>query len=726
MAGCVAELFFWTVGSNVYIPDHVTGCHVYHDKDEKVSKLDHPYWQEKQLYTEKRDITWTLRNKRPDKLRDNLKEVEILLSQYKCIKARWKSKVILQIILSNGYVIHYVVKKNVADLERVFIDKSLCAKLSGECISDALLTNGFIILSFPNLAKLDYVYFQKRSSLSDVEKKIEKISALDPKFCYFQIPGPSTRRVKRHLSYCCERNLLLVWSSINSKDGCPWSPLASDSEEANLMLLSINGSRLEVVSYVKTEYNLLNATFSENAQQIITVELVSSRSEETTVEVGKYEILKSKLQQSRSISMNLPSLFTCLGVHPSSKRILFGCQDGTLVMFDETFMAMYSTQANVTPVCIKWHQRGAVAFVASSSGNIQLFDLALNNLNFQLLGDQFSAENVFKTDSFFKNTVFFQNMEWDDCINDTEVSKNSQYLLLIFKKGPLAVVQIYFGLMSQEGLSVLEFIKEYIKHRQLNEATSLLCSLHWETEGPSCYAGISAIANHLLRMPLNADRESQLEKTLGMFYSPSKTSVANILEYRDPICRLARRFFQLLLRFFRFEKAFLLAVDIGSEDLFMDLHYTALAHNEISLAEVSKKKAEEIHDLCIHSSSEEDSTDSEYPGDFHPNTLCNPPVNSSYLIDTTRHEKVKKVFSLHEQYPNPIPKVNVGHHTVYTDKKFTVEDNFHESPLHHTSENYHDAIGKELVNELIQDYTDALMDKPSVDVDGTSHVFTYL
>ncbi|CAI9725270.1 repeat-containing and planar cell polarity effector fritz homolog [Octopus vulgaris] len=726
MTGCVAELFFWTVGSNVYIPDNITGCHVYHEKDERVSRAEHPYWYEKQIYTESRDITWSLRNKRPDKLRDTLKEVEILLSQYKCVKASWKNKVVLQIILSNGYLITYLVKQNVADIEKVLIDKSLCGKLSGEFISDALLTNSFIILSYPNLAKLDYIYFQKRSNAGDVGKKIEKVSAFDPKFGHFQIPGPSTRRVNRHLSYCSDRNLLLVWCSINPKDGCPWSPLVSDCEQANLVLLSINGPRLEVVSHVKTEYNLLNATLSQKTQQIITVELVSSRSEETTVERGTYEILKTKLQQSRSISMTLPSLFTCLSVHPSTNRLLFGCQDGTLVMFDETFMTMHSTQASLIPVNIKWHSNGAVAFVVSASGNLQLFDLALNHLNFQLLGDQFSSEKVLKTDMFFKKTIFFQDMQWNDCDNDTELSKNSQFLLLIFNKGPLAVLQLYFGLMSQEGLSVLELIKEYIKHQQLYEATNLLCSLHWENDGPSCYAGISAIANYLLRLPLNAERESYLEKTLGMFYSPVKTSIANILEYRDPICRLARRFFHLLLRYSRFEKAFLLAVDIGSEDLFMDLHYTAVDHNETSLAEVSKKKAEEIQELGINSSEEEESSESDYHSDYYQNPLQSyHPSNSDFVEKVMHHPKIKKSPSLQERCPSRVPKLRLRHRTENTDKESTV-DYFHSATSFQPSENYHDAIGKELVNELIQDYTDALLDKPTIDVDGTSHVFTYL
>lgn len=63
---------------------------------------------------------------------------------------------------------------------------------------------------------------------------------------------------------------------------------------------------------------------------------------------------------------------------------------------------------------------------------------------------------------------------------------------------------------------------------------------------------------------------AQLEVTLAAFYAPKPAiSEVTIVEYRDPISRLARRFFHHLLRYARFDKAFLLAVDIGARDLFM-------------------------------------------------------------------------------------------------------------------------------------------------------------
>jgi hypothetical protein len=86
---------------------------------------------------------------------------------------------------------------------------------------------------------------------------------------------------------------------------------------------------------------------------------------------------------------------------------------------------------------------------------------------------------------------------------------------------------------------------------------------------------------------------AQLEVTLGTFYGRQLSEVV-VLEHRDHIGRLARRFFHHLLRYSRFDKAFLLAIDIGARDLFMDIHYMAKDKGEMALAEVAKKKADEI------------------------------------------------------------------------------------------------------------------------------------
>uniref|UniRef100_A0A3B4B384 UDENN domain-containing protein n=1 Tax=Periophthalmus magnuspinnatus TaxID=409849 RepID=A0A3B4B384_9GOBI len=94
--------------------------------------------------------------------------------------------------------------------------------------------------------------------------------------------------------------------------------------------------------------------------------------------------------------------------------------------------------------------------------------------------------------------------------------------------------------------------------------------MDFNAAGGQCFRGLSSIINHLLRLPLNKERENQLEAALGVFYAaPAPLCDTVILEYRDPVSKYARRFFHHLLRHQRFEKAFLLAVDLEDRDLFM-------------------------------------------------------------------------------------------------------------------------------------------------------------
>nr|AAH56139.1 AV249152 protein [Mus musculus] len=94
--------------------------------------------------------------------------------------------------------------------------------------------------------------------------------------------------------------------------------------------------------------------------------------------------------------------------------------------------------------------------------------------------------------------------------------------------------------------------------------------MDWDTLGQQCLIGMGTIVNHLLRQRLTPEREAQLEASLGTFYAPTRPLLdTTILEYREPVSKYARRLFHHLLRYKRFEKAFLLAVDIGARDLFM-------------------------------------------------------------------------------------------------------------------------------------------------------------
>lgn len=167
--------------------------------------------------------------------------------------------------------------------------------------------------------------------------------------------------------------------------------------------------------------------------------------------------------------------------------------------------------------------------------------------------------------------------------------------MLAFHSGPLGVLRFRFGSLSGGQLGPEELLQQRLCCGQVQEAVNILEAMDFNTTGDQCYRSLNSIINHLLRLPLNAQRENQLEAALGVFYAaPTPLCDAVILEYRDPMSKYARRFFHHLLRHQRFEKAFLLAVNLQDRDLFMDLHYVASDKGEVVLADVARGKANEI------------------------------------------------------------------------------------------------------------------------------------
>nr|KAG5714451.1 hypothetical protein BaRGS_006897 [Batillaria attramentaria] len=176
------------------------------------------------------------------------------------------------------------------------------------------------------------------------------------------------------------------------------------------------------------------------------------------------------------------------------------------------------------------------------SDGSMVFDMALTPLRAQFVTEDPEPEKFLKISRLFRTSVTLKSIDW--CMFDPQSSENvTDYMDAMF-----------LTFENRERFSAVELTKEYIKHRQIDE----------------------------------------LQATLATFYAPKPAvSEVTIVEYRDPISRLARRFFHHLLRYARFDKAFLLAVDIGARDLFMDLHYMAQDKGETALAEVARRKAEQ-------------------------------------------------------------------------------------------------------------------------------------
>ncbi|XP_068042519.1 WD repeat-containing and planar cell polarity effector protein fritz homolog isoform X2 [Anomalospiza imberbis] len=628
MSFCLTEMFLWSLKTDLHIRDEDIGIHQYCDKKQPA-----------------RDYPWILKTKRADKLRDALKEVEDLMQSSPCVLSKWKNKHTCQLLFHSGILVSLSLSG--PQLEKVVIDRTLVGKLISDTISDAVLTDNFIILSFEDHNQLCFIQFTKTMDSPDVNKRLEKLSCLDSKISYVDILGPEGRRMKRHLAINCMQDLVICWWSATSDGAWPWSPISCQRDRANLLLLGCAHGKLEVLSYVRTEWDPLDARFSSvQPQQVLTVECSVSAAKEPMADSCVYTCGRNRVQCAAvtRVPLRARAISCCRDV--TEDKLVLGCEDSSVVLYEAYSQVTLLAQAELLPAVMTYHPSGAVLLVGSSQGELQLFDTALSPIKIQLLAQEYSPEATLQFSKHCDVPTSLIQIQWaapPGAFPSPDSMDIHDCLLVRFDKGPLGVLHFKLGVLTRGQLGLEEIIHQYIRYDEIQEAINVLSTMNWNTMGQRCFFCLSAICNHLLKQKLTPAREAQLEASLGTFYAPTRPLLdRTVLEYRDPISRYARRFFHhlhrmlwmiklhvsskarfreeefteehqpgnhlwlskslnhklletgRLLRYQRFEKAFLLAVDIGARDLFMDIHYLALDKGELALAEVAKRKANDI------------------------------------------------------------------------------------------------------------------------------------
>ncbi|XP_048660183.1 WD repeat-containing and planar cell polarity effector protein fritz homolog isoform X4 [Marmota marmota marmota] len=533
MSFCLTELHLWSLKNTLHIGDRDIGVYQYYDKKD-LPATEHGNLEEKQKLAESRDYPWTLKNRRPEKLRDSLKELEELMQNSQCVLSKWKNKSVCQLLFGSGVLVSLSLSG--PQLEKVVIDRSLVGKLISDTISDALLTDSFIILSFLVQNKLCFIQFSKKMDSPDINKRLEKLSALDYKISYYELPGPVNRTAERRLAINCIQDMVVCWWPLVSDDAWPWAPISSEKDRANLLILGYTQGKLEVLSSVRTEWDPLDVCFgTKQPYQVFTVEQSVGVDKEPMADSCIYECVRNKIHcvSVTRIPLRSKAISCCRSV--TEDKLILGCEDSSVVLYETHRRVTLLAQAELLPSLISCHPSGAILLVGSNQGELQIFDMALSPINIQLLAEDRLPRETLQFNKFFDVSSSLVQMQWIAPLVVSQKPENRHIydlLFLRFDRGPLGV---------------------------------LLFKL------------------------------AQLEASLGTFYAPTRPLLdTTILEYRDQISRYARRFFHHLLRYQRFEKAFLLAVDIGARDLFMDIHYLALDKGELALAEVARKKASDI------------------------------------------------------------------------------------------------------------------------------------
>lgn len=174
------------------------------------------------------------------------------------------------------------------------------------------------------------------------------------------------------------------------------------------------------------------------------------------------------------------------------------------------------------------------------------------------------------------------------------------FLLMLFDGGPASCLRFVAdaglkGDVHTSGLTADVLVHKYLTLNSVEKAINVLLCLNWDTYGAMCLIALHRIANWIFRLPLTPEREVQLQKALGSFHVPVKRLCDETeTEFGDQVRDITRKFFQYLLRYKSYEKAFSLAIDIYDEDLFMDLYNCAQSDGNVELAADAYRKAEEI------------------------------------------------------------------------------------------------------------------------------------
>lgn len=599
MASLLGHLHLWSLKKFAVGTGSDIGTHVYHDKASgSGSTGDEAYCEQRKQWGEDRGVSWILKNRRPEKLRDTLKELEDMLQNCKVVDIRWRTLRNIQLLLTNGAVVSVLVSLNSGDIEKISVDKSLAGKIP-EQISQAILADSFLLFSLMDRAKLCYVYLNKKPSLDF--KKLDKLSTLEPKTSYVDVPGPSIKRLQRHLSVNSRQDMVVVWWSVShSEEAWPWSPMTGEKDRANMVIFGLNGPKLELLGFVRTECDPIHAAFSFNQpHHVHTLEQSSAGGGDSSVDSCIYEYTGTKIERVAVTTIPVKAAIVTQQRNHAEDKLLLGCTDGTLMLYDDHRRVTQMTKASLMPSLIQWHPGDAVVLVCSAEGDIQIFDMALAPVLLQLVAENPSPRHLLELKKLFTIPIKLRSVSWSCEAPIANIAENSigchDNLIVLLDRGPLCLLRFELGVLTNGRLGTVEMVSEYIKHDQAEEAVNFLNSMNWNTEGRACFSCLMLIMNYLLKLPLNSEREGLLEEALGSFYAPSRPlSDVTVLEFREPISKLSRRFFHNLLRYKRFEKAFLLAVDIGAKDLFMDIHYLACDIGNYPLAEVAKQRAIQI------------------------------------------------------------------------------------------------------------------------------------
>lgn len=265
MANLFYHLYFWSTRplAPAIVSTNNIGTHIYHDKSSGCS--DNVLVDSHRKWTEDRGISWVLKNKRPERLRDNLQECEDLLSNHQVVGMKWRTSRSFQIVLSNGILISFLVAWHSGDVERIIIDKSLAPRLHGteHTIRSSILLDHHLILLFsgdPQVGVVSLPYAHTPLDQADLTgKKTMKLPFHDLKISFCDVPGSKNPTLERKLAANSRQDLIIIWWPFSGDTAS--GARRSNQDWSNLVLLKLTSTTFTIADCANTDYELVNVSF---------------------------------------------------------------------------------------------------------------------------------------------------------------------------------------------------------------------------------------------------------------------------------------------------------------------------------------------------------------------------------------------------------------------------------------------------------------------------------
>ncbi|KAL3265414.1 hypothetical protein HHI36_009618 [Cryptolaemus montrouzieri] len=547
MSSLLNQIHFWTTQEDVITKHSFYGAFKYYSKKESFDQTS------KKVYCEQRGVLWNPVNRRQNKLKDRLKELEDNLIQNKVINYFWQNNN-LELLLSTGLIVNIEVNEQSGDVVRISFDKQLSIKLQVNIICDGIILGPQVICICNDGHVLGYGGTWKDGWL---------------------LEGGPRRRIHSHSDW------LVVWGRPGSEHPQPWSPLAKDHQRANLHLYWLGLRGPELLAYKNTDGEPFIVLVSKIFEQtIILVEQKVTQRGAVSVEVSTLELSGNSLKTVAITAVPLQTQVSCCKLSSNEGYLLICCIDSTLALLDRNTGSTKTVKASFIPTLCAWQKQGALIAICNERGQIQYYDVALNCVKSQVMSEDDMPSVVLDMTGYFHSQVSVVSLNWD-----------STNLLVALEQGPIICVT-----HIPKSLSFISISKRYINMCEIKKAIALLLSWNF---GEDAFFILQKIVSYLLKRPMTEEVAQQLKDALGCYHASVVPLSAEVRhQYGNQVFSLTRRYFHQLVRAGMYETAFLLAVDVVHHDLFMDLHYIAVKIGETEMAAAARAQASALVSRC--------------------------------------------------------------------------------------------------------------------------------